>query len=100
MGEDVKENLRKLFESNQDYTEVETNVEGLSVAVLPKKGKREKTMTLVLKPAGTWKGIYLRSPQQLAALKSLVNNPKTQELITLIEKVSPSATSGERKIQI
>jgi len=100
LAEDVKENLQEFFESSEDYAEVETTVEGLSVAVLPRKGNREKTMALVLKPAGTWKGIYLRSDQQLVALRSLVNNPKTEQLIGVVEELSPPASKAEKKLKI
>ncbi len=100
MSEDVKENLRELFESSEEYTEIETTVEGISVAVLPKKGKREKTMALVLKPAGTWKGIYLRTRQQLASPKDLVNNPKTEDLVGAVEELSPPPAKTGKKLKI
>lgn len=100
MAEDVKENLRGFFETSEGYAEVETTVEGLSVAVLPRKGRREKAMALVLKPTGTWRGIYLRSREQLAALRSLVNNPKTEQLIGVVEELSPPASKAEQKLKI
>jgi len=100
LAEDVKENLRGFFETSEGYAEVETTVEGLSVAVLPRKGRREKAMALVLKPTGTWRGIYLRSREQLAALRSLVNNPKTEQLIGVVEELSPPASKAEQKLKI
>ena len=100
LAEDVKENLGGFFETSEDYVEVETTVEGLSVAVLPRKGRREKTMALVLKPTGSWKGIYLRSREQLVALRSLVNNPKTEQLIGVVEELSPRASKAEQKLKI
>ena len=100
MAEDVKENLREFFDTSKDYAEVETTVAGLSVAVLPRKGNREKTMALVLKPAGTWKGVYLRSHEQLAALRSLVNNPKTEQLIGVVEELSSPGSKVEKKLKI
>ena len=99
-SEDVKEDLRELFESSEEYTEIETTVEGISVAVLPKKGKREKTMALVLKPAGTWKGVYLRTRRQLASVRDLVNNPKTEDLVGVVEELSPPPAKGEKKLKI
>ena len=100
MGDEVKDSIREIYESSEEYTEVETTVEGLSVAVLPRKGKREKSITLVLKPAGTWKGIYLRNRGQLTSIRELVNNPKTEQLIRIIEELSPSPAKKEKKIQI
>lgn len=90
MNDIQKKDLIKLIEEADPWQRIETTVEGLNV-VKPPETNNKQTIFVEIVPTVNGqtkrKGIYVKTVEELEAYISLLNNPKTRELVESISEL-------------
>ncbi|MCS4541616.1 MAG: hypothetical protein HY929_04750 [Euryarchaeota archaeon] len=101
--EDLVSRLKKILEETHSSAiqEVKTQLENVSIAVLPESKTKPKSLAVIVRTPGKWKGTFLRSKSELSELKRMITDPKVEQLVEAIEKLNPKLKKAEGiKIEI
>lgn len=90
MNDSQKKNLIKTIEETAEWERISTSVEGLFV-VKPPEHNNKQVVYVELIPSINGqvtkkRGIYLKSIEDLESYRKIIENPKTDELISVISE--------------
>ncbi len=92
----IKETLEHFLEEGKDWERKQTSIRGVSILRMPRTTTRPPTLAMEINPADDRgmpmkrKGIMIRSPKELGALKDLLGNPRVEDLMGALASVTPS----------
>ena len=99
----VTETLATFLEEGKDWERKATSLRGVSILRMPRTASRPPTLAMEINPLderGTpmkRKGIMIRSPQELEALRNVLGDPKVANLMgALASVVPPVPDSGKQ----
>jgi hypothetical protein len=99
----VTETLATFLEEGKDWERKSTSLRGVSILRMPRTATRSPTLAMEINPLderGTpmkRKGIMIRSPQELEALRNVLGDPKVENLMgALASVVPPVPASGKQ----
>ena len=93
----VTETLATFLEEGKDWERKATTLRGVSILRMPRTATRPPTLAMEINPVddrGTpmkRKGIMIRSPKELEALRSVLEDPKVASLMAALASVVPPA---------
>jgi len=95
--EELSHKLKKILDEKHSNTiqEAKTSLEHVSIAVLPPTKSKPKSLALIVRTPGKWKGTFIRSKTELEDLKKIISDPKVEQLIDVIEKINPKTKKPE-----
>ena len=90
MNDENKKNLVKTIEESGEWERISTSVEGLYVVKPPESNNRQM-IYLELVPVSNnqvlkKKGVFIRTIEELDAFREIFENPKTKELLQVINE--------------
>ena len=99
----ITETLEKFLEDGKDWERKATSLRGVSILRMPRTTSRPPTLALEINPVderGTpmkRKGIMIRSPKELEALRTVLGDPKVANLMGALASVVPAVPSAGKE---
>ena len=99
----VKETLETFLEEGKDWERKQTSIRGISILRMPRTTTRPSTLALEINPVDERggqmkrKGIMIRSPRELDALRNVLSDPKVANLMGTLAAVVPPVPSGGKE---
>jgi len=91
----IKETLEAFLEEGKDWERKQTSVRGVSILRMPRTTTRPPTLAMEINPVDERgsqmkrKGIMIRSPRELEALRGVLSDPKVAGLMEALASVVP-----------
>jgi hypothetical protein len=99
----VKETLENFLEEGKDWERRPTSLRGISILRMPRTTTRPPTLALEINPVDEKgspmkrKGIMIRSPRELEALRNALSDPKVANLMGTLAAVVPPVPVGGKE---
>ena len=100
----VRETLETFLEEGKDWERKATSIHGISILRMPRTTTRPPTLAMEINPVDDRgmpmkrKGIMIRSPKELEALRTVLGDPKVASLMgALASVVPPVPASGKEQ---
>ena len=96
----IKETLENFLEEGKDWERKATSLRGVSILRMPRTTTRPPTLAMEINPVderGTpmkRKGVMIRSPKELEAIRSVIEDPKVVSLMMTLASVVPTAPAA------
>ncbi|WP_455645003.1 hypothetical protein [Methanosphaera sp.] len=90
MNEEQKKRLVKAVEQTEAWERIPTNIEGVFIVKTPEQNNNQ-TVFVEINPSVRGqpikrRGLYLKSKDELTSFLEILNNPKVNELLEVINK--------------
>lgn len=99
----VTETLETFLEEGKDWERKATSLRGVSILRMPRTTTRPPTLAIEINPLderGTpmkRKGIMIRSPKELEALRAVLEDPKVVNLMGALASVVPAVPAAGKE---
>jgi hypothetical protein len=99
----VKETLEAFLEEGKDWERKQTSIRGVSILRMPRTTTRPPTLAMEINPVDDRglqmkrKGIMIRSPRELEALRGVLSDPKVVNLMEALALVVPPLSVGGKE---
>jgi hypothetical protein len=99
----VKETLEAFLEEGKDWERKQTSIRGVSILRMPRTTTRPPTLAMEINPVDDRgsqmkrKGIMIRSPRELEALRGVLSDPKVVNLMEALALVVPPVLTGGKE---
>jgi hypothetical protein len=99
----VKETLETFLEEGKDWERKQTSIRGVSILRMPRTTTRPPTLAMEINPVDERgsqmkrKGIMIRSPKELEALRDVISDPKVVGLMAALASVVPPVPSAGKQ---
>jgi hypothetical protein len=99
----ITETLESFLEEGKDWERKATSLRGVSILRMPRTTTRPPTLAMEINPVderGTpmkRKGIMIRSPKELEALRNVLEDPKVVHLMGALASVVPAAPAAGKE---
>jgi hypothetical protein len=99
----IKEILENFLEEGKDWERKATSLRGVSILRMPRTTTRPPTLAMEINPVderGTpmkRKGVMVRSPKELEALRNVLEDPKVVSLMMALASVVPAAPAAGKE---
>jgi hypothetical protein len=99
----VKETLETFLEEGKDWERKQTSIRGVSILRMPRTTTRPPTLAMEINPVDDRgsqmkrKGIMIRSPRELEALRGLLSDTKVVNLMEALASVVPPVPAAGKE---
>ena len=99
----IKETLETFLEEGKDWERKQTSIRGVSILRMPRTTTRSPTLAMEINPVDERgsqmkrKGIMIRSPKELDALRVVMSDPKVVGLMEALASVVPPVPSSGKQ---
>jgi len=99
----ITETLENFLEEGKDWERKATSLRGVSILRMPRTTTRPPTLAMEINPVderGTpmkRKGIIIRSPKELEALRNVLEDPKVVHLMGALASVVPATPAAGKE---
>ena len=99
----VRETLETFLEEGKDWERKQTSIRGVSILRMPRTTTRPPTLAMEINPVDDRgsqrkrKGIMIRSPRELEALRGVLSDPRAVSLMETLATVVPPVPSGGKE---
>jgi len=99
----VKETLETFLEEGKDWERKQTSIRGVSILRMPRTTTRPPTLAMEINPVDDRgaqmkrKGVMIRSPRELEALRGVLSDPKVANLMEALASVVPPVPAAGKE---
>jgi hypothetical protein len=99
----VKETLETFLEEGKDWERKQTSIRGVSILRMPRTTTRPPTLAMEINPVDERgsqmkrKGIMIRSPKELDALRGILSDPRVVNLMEALSTVVPPVPAAGKQ---
>ncbi|MDD1661859.1 MAG: hypothetical protein LUO97_02180 [Methanomicrobiales archaeon] len=99
----VRETLETFLEEGKDWERKATSLRGVSILRMPRTATRPATLAMEVNPVDERgapmkrKGIMIRSPQELEALRTVLGDAKVANLMGTLASVVPPVPAARKE---